>query len=267
MGGSAVRGEWTKLRTEPGVLGATVTAAALVAAVGLLAAVQADVPTCPPEEPGCALPTVDLVRLGLSGVHIGQVAVVALAVLAVTDEYATGLISTTLIAVPRRLAVLAAKASVVVVAAVTGGTLGVLGAIAAARWALPGRGFTATSGYAGVSLADTLTLRAAGGSVVYLGLIALLGLGVGLAVRDTVAALTLVLGLLYAVPVLAQVSDEAWLRRFAERYVPYPAGLSVQATEGLDTLAVGAGAGLGVVAAWTGAALLLGAVLFTVRDA
>ncbi len=45
------------------------------------------------------------------------------------------------------------------------------------------------------------------------------------------------------------------------------AGLTVQATRGLDAMPVGPWQGLAVLAAYAGAALLLGGVLFQVRDA
>src|SRR5262249_57504133 len=61
---------------------------------------------------------VDTARLSLSGVYLGQLAVVAVAALAVAGEYDTMMIRTTLGATPRRLTVLAAQ--------LAGGTTGVL---------------------------------------------------------------------------------------------------------------------------------------------
>jgi hypothetical protein len=45
------------------------------------------------------------------------------------------------------------------------------------------------------------------------------------------------------------------------------AGLAIQATKGLDQLPIRPWAGLGVLAAYAGAAMLLGAALFKLRDA
>ena len=45
------------------------------------------------------------------------------------------------------------------------------------------------------------------------------------------------------------------------------AGLAIQATRGLDRLPIGPWAGLGVLAAYAGAAMLWGAIAFQVRDA
>lgn len=49
--------------------------------------------------------------------------------------------------------------------------------------------------------------------------------------------------------------------------MPVLAGPTVQTTVGLDRLPVGPWAGLGVLAGYAGAALLLGAILFRARDA
>jgi len=62
------------------------------------------------------------------------------------------------------------------------------------------------------------------------------------------------------------VSDPRWQHRI-DKYAPMTAGLSVQATRGLGSLAIGPWAGLGVLACYAAGALLLGAVLFKVRDA
>jgi len=45
------------------------------------------------------------------------------------------------------------------------------------------------------------------------------------------------------------------------------AGLAVQATRGLDTMPVGPWQGLGVLAMYAAAALLIGAILLQIRDA
>ncbi|MCX4787845.1 MULTISPECIES: ABC transporter permease [unclassified Streptomyces] len=205
----------------------------------------------------------DTVKLCLTGVWLGQAAVAVLAVLAMSSEYGTGTIRVTLAAVPGRVRVLAAKATVVTGAVVAAGTLAVLGSLLAGRLLLPGNGF----GTAALSLTEPPTLRAAAGSVLYLGLIALLSLGTATAVRDTAGAITAVLGLLYAFPVVAlMVADETWRERLQE-LAPSSAGLAVQATRNLDILPIAPWPGLGVLTAWAGAALLAGVAVFRLRDA
>ena len=150
--------------------------------------------------------------------------------------------------------------------ALLAGVLGVLGSLVAGRATLPGNGFTRANGYEPLSLADGPTLRAAVGTVLYLALVALLSLGVATAVRGTAGAITGVLTLLYAFPIVAQlVSDPRWQQRL-ERYGPMEAGLSVQHTMRLDELPIGPWPGLGVLATYAGVALLSGMTLFQLRD-
>jgi ABC-2 type transport system permease protein len=259
----ALHAECTKLRTVPSTAWLLVATVAFTVAVSAASAASVHTSHCPsPTE--CSE---DTTKLSLSGVWLGQVAVVVLAVLAMTSEYGTRMIQTTLAVNPRRGMVLLTKATVVTATVLAAGTLGVLGSLTAGRTILPGNGFTPANGYPPLSLADEPTLRAAVGTVLYLGLVGLLGLGVGTVVRDTAGAITTVLSLLYVFPVIAAlVSDPQWHERL-QKLAPATAGLAVQATRGLDRLPVGPWAGLGVLAAYAGAAMLLGAVLFRIRDA
>jgi ABC-2 type transport system permease protein len=62
-------------------------------------------------------------------------------------------------------------------------------------------------------------------------------------------------------------SDPHW-RRHLEQIAPMTAGLAVQTTKDLGSLPIGPGAaGLGVLGAWTGGALLLGGLVLRLRDA
>jgi hypothetical protein len=263
----SVRAEWMELRTEPGQLWSAAATGVLLVAGAVVWSNCAAVPRCPAVEAECVVETVDIVRLSLSGVQLAQFAVIVLAVLVTTDEYATGLIHSTLIATPRRLTVLASKAMVVTAAALAGGASGVHASLPVARVVLAGNGFTTANGYPPVSLADGPTMRAAGGSILYLGLIALLSIGIGLAVRHSLAALTVVVCLLYGLPLVGAALGNAHLQRFIAKYAPLPAGLSIQDTRRLDELVIGGWPGLGVVAVWASVAMLVGAIAFAVRDA
>jgi ABC-2 type transport system permease protein len=260
---SAVHCEWTKLRTVPSTAWLLLGTIAGMVVLSTMVTAAIDTSLCPsPTE--CFE---DTTKLSLSGVHLGQMAVVVLAVLTVTNEYGTGMIHTTLTARPQRVRVLLAKAGVVTAAVLGAGMLGVLGSLLAGRIILPGNGFTAANGYPPLSLADGPTLRAAGGTVLYCGLIALLAVGVGTLIRDTAAAIATVLSLLYLFPIVGQfISNPQW-NMWIQRYAPMNAGLAVQSTIGLDRLPIGPWAGLGVLATWSAAALVAGTAMFVVRDA
>ena len=248
--------EWTKLRTLAS------TGWLLLAAVALTAAVSATAVAATAFAPG-----LDLARLSLTGVQAGQAVVAVLAVLAVSNEYSTGMIRVTLTAMPRRHTVLAAKAALVGALVLAAGTVAVLASVLAGRLILPGHGFTPAHGYQLLSLGDGPVLRAACGSVLYLALTALLALGVSTAVRDSAVATGVVLALLYLVPVVAAVVSNQHWQRHLEQISPMTAGLYIQATVGVRALPLTLWQGLGVLALWAAGALILGGLLLRFRDA
>jgi ABC-2 type transport system permease protein len=218
--------------------------------------------TCPAA--GCGQ---DATKISLTGTALGQVTIAFLAVLAISGEYSTGMIRTTLAATPRRARVLAAKAAVLAGVVLPAGAVAVLGSLLAGRLILPGSGFTPAHGYPPLSLADGPTLRAAAGSVLYLTLIALLSLGAATAVRDSATAIGVVLGLLYLFPIIAGLVHDPHWHRHLQQIGPVTAGVSIQTTIDLPGLPISPWAGLGVVAAWAATALLSGGVLLRTRDA
>jgi ABC-2 type transport system permease protein len=253
--------EWTKQRTVAGTFWLLAAAIALTVTVSAAAAAAT---SCPP---GIACP-VDTARLTLTGVQLGQAVIAILAVLAIGSEYSTGMIRTTLTAMPRRPAVLAAKAAILTGLVLAAGAIAAAGSVLAGRLILPGHGFTAARGFLPLSLGDGPVLRAAAGSVLYLALIALLSLGAATIIRDSAAAIGAVLGLLYLPPIIAAVlaSNPYWQHQI-ERYAPMNAGLTIQDTTNLHHLPITPWAGLGVLAAWAAAALLIGGLVLRLRDA
>jgi ABC-2 type transport system permease protein len=254
----ALRAEWTKLRTIPDawwlMLGTVVLTVAVSAAVAAATHVSAG---------GAGE---DPTRLSLVGVDLGQAVVAVLALLAVTDEYGTGMIRLTVAAIPRRGVMLGAKAVMIVGLALATGVLVVVGCLVAGRLLLPGAGLDPAHGYALVSIADGPTLRAAFGSVLYLGLVALLSFGVGTVLRDTAVSTGAVLALLYLPLLLAHLVSGPW-RRHIQQIAPMTAGLAIQATRNIRSLPISPWAGLGVLAAWAAGMLLIGLAVLKARDA
>jgi ABC-2 type transport system permease protein len=257
----ALHAEWTKLRTLPSTGWLLLAAVAATAGLGL--AITASL-----EYTHCGTPcTLDTTKLSLAGVRLGQVGLVVLAVLTGTAEYSSRTIQPTLAAVPRRFPVVLGKLGVLAVLGLVTGVVAVALSLVAGRVVLPGNGFTAAHGYPALSLADDLTRRAAGGTVLYIGLITLFGAGLGLLLRDTAGSLTVALGLLYGAPVVALfISDPVWQHRL-HRYSPMDAGLVIQATRDLAAEPIGPWAGLGVLSLYAAAAVIAGLVVFQFRDA
>jgi ABC-2 type transport system permease protein len=253
----ALHAEWTKLRTVAGPAWLLAAVIALTVAVGTVAAGAAQCPSA-----ACGI---DPAKVSLTGLYLGQAAVAVAGVLAVGNEYSTGMIKLSLIAVPRRLTWFFAKAAVLTVPVLIASALAVAGSALAGWLILPGHGFTPAHGYG--SLITGTDIRAAAGAILYLTLIALLSLGIATAVRDSAVAIGLMLGLLYLFPIVASLVSDATLARHLQQIGPLSAGLDAQTTIGVKTLPLTPWQGLGVVALWTAGALLLGALALKSRDA
>jgi ABC-2 type transport system permease protein len=255
----ALHAEWTKLRTVASPLWLLL---GMIAATMVLSAGATSVVTC--MSAGCGG---DMTKLSLIGVELGQALAAILAVLVISGEYSSGMIRTTLTAMPRRATVFAAKAITLTGVVAVAGTTAVLGSLLAGRLILPRHGFTATRGYPALSLADGPTLRATAGSILYLTLIAQLSLGIAAIVRDSATSIGVILGLLYLLPILSQVIGNPHWQRLLEQIGPTSAGLAIQATTDLHSLPLSPWAGLGVTAGWAAAALVAGNLLLRNRDA
>nr|WP_248296999.1 ABC transporter permease [Streptomyces sp. S1D4-11] len=259
----ALHAEWTKLRTLPSswlLLAATV---ALTFAVGTAAVSSVSTRECA----SAVACHEDTVKLALTGMWLGQAIVLVLGALSMGAEYGTGTVRTTLTAIPRRATVLVSKAAVLAAATGIAAGTAILASLATARWILPANGFTPEAGYPLVSLTDTPTLRAALGSTLCLILIALLGLGLAVLLRDSAAAITTGLGILYVVPLMSDLLGSPTWKDRLERWAPIPAGLAIRATKDLTRLPIGPWPGLGVLAAYALGVLLVGGAIFTRRDA
>lgn len=101
---NVVRSEWTKLRTVRSTYWTAV--AAVLATIGI--AVLGSTQYVRNFRPG-DLEGFDAANFVLQGLYVAQIALGALGVLTITGEYATGMIRTTLTAVPQRRVVIALK--------------------------------------------------------------------------------------------------------------------------------------------------------------
>jgi ABC-2 type transport system permease protein len=260
----ALHAEWTKRRTLASTFWLLAGTVVVTVALSVTAAAAA---SCAPGSCAAAQTGADLAKLSLTGVQAGQAVVAIIGVLAISDEYSTGMIRLTLAATPRRLSVLAAKAALTGGLVLAAGAVAVLASVLAGRLILPGHGFGPANGYPPLSLGYGPDLRAAVGSVLYLALVALLALGIATAVRESAVAIGVVLGLLYLWPVITSVIGNQTWHRHLEQASPMTAGLYIQATVGLRSLMLTPWQGLGVTALWASGALVLGGCLLRFRDA
>jgi ABC-2 type transport system permease protein len=164
----------------------------------------------------------DPVAISLRGFLIAQLLIGAFGVQAVTSEYSSRTILTSLSAVPRRWPVAVGK---VVTVAATTFTVGVAACLVAF---LAGQA-TLNADHLGVSLWAPGVIRSVFGGAVYLTGVGLLGLGLGLIFRSTTGALVTLYGLLLALPASLGALSNPWHDRIDD-YLPLNAGTALTAT-------------------------------------
>ncbi|RFU37841.1 ABC transporter permease [Actinomadura logoneensis] len=200
----------------------------------------------------------DPTAYGLAGINFGMVAFGVLGVLVVTGEYATGMIRTSLTAVPRRGRLFAAKALVL------GGVVLVVGEIVSfAAYFLSQLIFADRHLDAG--LGEDGVLRAVIGGGLYLTLIALLALAIGTLLRHTAGAVTTVLGLLFVLPIIGSFLPGD-LGRTVRKVLPAGAGGAIMNTRPSEE-SLSPWAGLGVFTLYTVVLLVAALLAFQRRDA
>lgn len=249
-----VNSEWIKLVS---LRSSWITfAAAVVAVVGLGALISYVTYThwshmSPPEQAHF-----DPVGRSLGGVELAQLAIGVLGVLVVTGEYATGMIRSSLMAVPRRWPVLGAKLLVF-----TACTF-VLSLIASFVAFLLGQQLL---GSHGTTLGAPHVLRTVIGVALYLTVVAALAIGLGFILRNTAGGIATFVGLMLVLPGIARLLPDTWQPHVLP-YLPSNAGASVWAVQP-DAGMLGVWTGFGVFCAWAAAALVGGLVVLKRRDA
>ncbi|MEU6896353.1 ABC transporter permease [Streptomyces sp. NPDC046557] len=188
----------------------------------------------------------DAISLSLFGLNFGQLALGVLGVLVAAGEYSTGMIRSTLAAVPRRLPVLWSKALVFGVIALAVGTTGAFAAFAFDSGILSG-----TAAAAGFS--DAGVLRSLFLAGVYLALIAVCGVALGALLRSVAGGIAILVGMLMLVPGLISLLPTSWQNNVSQ-YLPSHAGGSMYALHH-EAHTLSPGAGLLVLALWTVLAL------------
>jgi ABC-2 type transport system permease protein len=227
--------EWVKLRSLRSAVWALIASVAMTVGTALLLCTIALLHL----EGGHGLGGVDPASVSLYGVYLAQLTYGVLGVLLATSEYSTGMIRSTLVAVPRRLPVLRAKLGVFAVAAL-------VTAEAALAVSMLGGQAILSSRHAGASLADPGVLRATIGAGLYLAVTGLLGVALGFLIRNTAGAISVLFGILLVLPALWSV-----LPSWAGHITPYLPSNAGQAIMQLHSSA-------GTLTPWTGLALYAG---------
>lgn len=254
--------EWIKLRSLRSTVYTLLAAAVAVIGFGLLAAaaVSGQIEGRPGNGPrGGGFPR-DPTSVSLAGVMLAQMIVGVLGVLVITGEYATGMIRSSLSAVPKRLPVLWGKVIVFTAVTLVVMLLAIFAAFFASQAILAGSDMA-------VALTDDGQLRALLGAAVYLTGIGVMGIALGTVLRNTAGAITTLFAALLVVPgLIALVLPDSWTES-ATPYLPSNAGQSFMAAGSPGEGMLDPAAGLAVFAAYIIVLLGTAALALTRRDA
>ncbi|MEV6828388.1 ABC transporter permease [Amycolatopsis sp. NPDC051102] len=246
----AVAAEWTKLWSVRATWWCLATGTALMLGYGTLSAIAQHYDNDPQSAPA--------ITLG-GAVYLTQFAVIALATLFVTSEYAGGGIRSTLLWTPVRPRVALAKAAVLLPVLFAYGVV-----LSCASMALT----EAVKHGHGLPTSFPAAFTTASGTGGYFALLGVLCTGIGWSLRSAAGTLVSVIVLLVPLPLI--VASLGWAE--AMPYFPGIAGINAMAEPGKPnpvTTAVAPYApwvGLLICAAWATAALLTGTTVLRRRD-
>jgi ABC-2 type transport system permease protein len=193
-----------------------------------------------------------------AGFGLGQLAICVLGVMVITTEYSTGAIRASLLAVPKRIPMLAAKAVVwavldLVVSAIT---VFVVFFLTTAIY----------RSHVSITLSTPGVLRASIGGILYLIVLGLFAMAIGGLVRHTAAGIIITLGLVIVVPPLISLIPGT-IANHVHGYLPTIAGQLVTQTSQQSGDVLSGWQGFGVFCAWTAVLLAACGWLLFRRDA
>jgi ABC-2 type transport system permease protein len=250
-----VRSEWTKIRSVASTVWTLSLAVVVTIALGMLisALSKSEFDNMSRNDRLSFDPT----YISFAGMSLGQLAMIVFGVLVVSNEYSTGMIRTSLAAVPQRATFLVSK-----IAVATGLALAV-GLVTSFVTFFLGQ---AMLGEHKASIGDSGVLRAVIGGGIYMTLIAMFSMGVAAMLRSPMLSLGILMPFFFLISnILGNVSATKKIGRF----LPDQAGSKIMqvVTPIDDDTPYGPWGGLGIMALWVLAALAGGYVLLKKRDA
>jgi ABC-2 type transport system permease protein len=250
------RSEWTKLfslRSTRFSLAATLL---LVIGIGLLACIVF-------ESRWAHLSVGDKhdfhpLSVSLAGINFAQLAIGVLGVLVITGEYSTGMIRSTLAAVPTRLPVLWAKAAVFAAVAFAISLPATVLVFLVGQAILSGEHINIALSHPGVE-------RALIGAPLFLTAMGLFGLGLGAIIRSTAGGIAALAAIVFVLPPIVGLLPTS-VANSIDPYLPSNAGGAVW-TINPDPGTLAPWAGFGVFCAYVAISIAVAAVLLVRRDA
>ncbi|WP_299529096.1 ABC transporter permease subunit [uncultured Streptomyces sp.] len=254
---AVLNSEWTKIRTVSSTTWTLISAFVVTVAMG--AALSALLRSQFDDLSEAERATFDPTFVGFSGMILGQLAMVVFGVLVVGTEYSSGMIRTSLAAVPKRGVFLFSK---ILVAGVLALVVGL--ATSFVTFFLS----QALLGDHRTDLGADNVLRAVIGGGLYMGLIAIFSMGVASMLRSSMLSLGILMPFFFLV---SQILSAVPVAKTVARYFPDQAGSKIMQVVpdamNSDPAPYGPWGGLGIMALWVVAALVGGYVVLRKRDA
>jgi len=257
--GGTLRSELTKIRSVRSTYWTLLVL--LAVSIGIGAAICAGTAANWSQASPADRATFDATQVSVAGLfYLGQLVIVVLGAIVLTAEYSTGMIRTSLTAMPRRATMYIAKAAVFAVVAL------VVTLAAAFISFFLGQSLLAST-HASATLSQPGVLRAVVGSALYVTLVGLFAFAAGAIFRHTAATITSIIGLLFVIPILAHLLPSSWYQDLA-RWLPDAAGRAISTTvSGQDPHLFSPWGQFAVFAVYTAILLVVGGILFRKRDA
>jgi ABC-2 type transport system permease protein len=212
--GDVLRSEWTKLRSVRSTFWAlTVT---VVLGIGLGAVISAATARSYATFSVSQKLSWDPTGVSGAGMAIAQLAIAVLGVLCISSEYSSGMIRTSLTAVPKRGRVLAAKSLVFAGVTFVVGEVTTFAAFFVGQALISGHAPHAALGDPGVA-------RAVAGGGLYLAALAVLSVAAGALLRHPAAAIAAMTAVVLVLPLIAEALPDSWRNPVTE-FWPTQAG-------------------------------------------
>ena len=202
--------------------------------------------------------------ISLFGLLIGQLIIIVLGALAITSEYSTGMIRTSLTAMPRRGTVFAAKGVVFGTVALVVGLVTSFLAFFTGQAILSSQHVSTTLGHHDV-------LRTVIGGGLFLAVCGMLSFGIGAVLRHTAGAIAAGIGLMFVLWILSQFlpgPPSGWFgQEDIDKWIPFNAGSSIWENQANGLHPFSPWIGFAVFCAYAAVAIIGGLVVFLRRDA
>ncbi|WP_161599328.1 ABC transporter permease subunit [Arthrobacter luteolus] len=258
-----MRSEWIKTATVPSTVILLAVSFAVMVGLGALVAwgtteLANDPAAGPPQGLDSSLQSLAY-DVPSSGLPFGQLLIAALAVVLIGSEYTTGMIRSTMVAVPTRTPALLAKTLVIAVISFLLGVAAAFTTYLVAQPILsgPGLDFGLDAEWVLPSIINTGTVLA---------LIAVMGVAIGALLRSTAGGVVTLVGALFVLPIIAGLLTGLadWVED-AARFLPSNAAAQLVATR-IQPEAFNQVEGGLILAGWAAVLLAAAAVVLKKRD-